>query len=147
MALEELKLSTGQDLINLNIASGTQISTRTADIVRNLKASPAKIVRLSTKSRNAGKLISIVEIAKRELKAQGVEVFQYNALSSETVEVERKKAGVADGARDVSDDDDAFETMGAKELQGMKKRVVPVMTTYLSTESVAELKARFGYVS
>lgn len=144
------------ELVKLSVASGTQIATRAADVVKNLRQASATgkpvVVSLSTRSRNANKLISIVEIAKRELKAQDVHVFQYNALSSEMIQIERQPkqcdgsahAG-ADKIGEKSDGSgDAFETMGAETLEGTKQRLIPVMTTYLSTASIKELKAKLG---
>lgn len=156
MTADEAALAERYDLVKLNVASGTHVSTRAADVVKNLSKTSAPdkpiIVRLSTSSRNANKLISIVEIAKRELKAQNVPTYQYNALSSETIQVEREQKkssqatnGNTEGTGEADDgSDDAFETMGQKRLDGPKKRVIPVMTTYLSTASVKELKASYG---
>ena len=156
MAPEEDLSSNEFNLIKLNVASGTQITTRAANVIETInKSSSAEkptVVSLSTRSRNANKLISIVEIAKRDLIAKGVKIYQYNALSSEMVELERKpkQANGADAQKDGGDEredasDDAFETMGEKALDGPKKRRIPVMTTYLSTSSIKELKTKFGY--
>lgn len=156
MAADEASLLRNYELVKLNVASGTQVSTRTADVINNLsKTSSAGepiIVSLTTRSRNANKLISIVEIAKRELKGRDISGFQYNALSSETVQIERKQkppngtaaspTNAEENDEDVSDD--AFEAMGEKVADGPKQRVIPVMTTYLSTTSINELKARYG---
>lgn len=156
MAADEAALADKYDLVRLNVASGTQVSTRTADVVENLSKTSAPnkpvVIRLCTSSRNANKLISIVEIAKRELKANDMSIYQYNALSSETIQVEReqKKSNAApngknDGAGEAEEgSDDAFETMGQRTLDGPKKRMIPIMTAYLSTASVKELKASYG---
>ena len=146
MAAEDNELLQGHELVKLQVASGTQLSTRAADVVKNLSKDTPAVVSLSTKCRNANKLISIVEIAKRELKSKDIKVFQYNALSSETIEVERKPSngGYAVGNAAEHDSDDAFETMGAKSVEGSKRRVLPVMTTYLSVTPVEELRRRHG---
>jgi hypothetical protein len=104
---------------------------------------------LVAQSRWANKLISIVEIAKRDLEAKGVKVFQYNALSSEIVEIERKPRPKGVGAAPAAEEgdaseDEAFQTMGAGEEGGLKKRAVPVMTTYLTTQPVKALRTEFG---
>lgn len=69
-------------------------------------ASLPPLIMLSARAKNASKLISIVEIAKREIKAlkgpngnQKVQVWQYSALGSEVIEIprdpptEKKKEG------------------------------------------------------
>lgn len=153
MALDETTLPAKYELVRLNVASGTKLATRAADVVQNLSTGVASdkpvIVSLSTPSRNANKLISVVEIAKRELKATGIKVYQYSALSSETVHVERKPKQPASTAQEINDEagndsDDAFETMGDKHLHGPKQRTIPVMTTYLSVSSVKELMQKYG---
>ncbi|SMY29611.1 unnamed protein product [Zymoseptoria tritici ST99CH_1A5] len=141
--------------------------------------------------RAAGKLISIVEIVKRELesrkeasevggevKAKGKGWWQYTQLKSVVLEVprERKRKGKAGGeeaqaraekagVEDDEEEEDAFEVMdsakmSAKRKRGgeesektgeaeernstTKKRAMPVLTVYLSTTPVKELKMAFG---
>lgn len=144
-------------LVKFSIHSSTQISSRTSAVLSNLqqqqpsnrttneggqKDNKPTLVILTAKSKATSKLISIVEIAKRELAAQGVKCFQYNALTSELLDVPRKKAKVGVGKG--SESEDAFETMGERELGEMKKRNVPIMTVYLSTSSVRDLKMAYG---
>lgn len=146
MELDEAALAQKHELVKLKIVGSTQISKATATIICKLAESPSDdkstIVVLTAKARYANKLISIVEIAKRETAANGTKYFQYNALSSEMIEVARESEKSGEKAGDESDD--AFETMGAPKLAGTKKRAVPIMTTYLSTTSVRELKSAYG---
>lgn len=155
MAFEESSLSGRYVLVNLGVASGTQISSRTSTVVGKLTASGddgtnLTVIALTAASKAAGKLISIVEIAKRDLATKGVKVFQYNSLSSRLTNIPRHKAGVgcgdAEAVGEENDSDDAFEVMGQAQESDTKKRNVPVMTIYLSTASVKELKLAFGYV-
>ena len=101
---------------------------------------------MTAKSRSANKLVSIVEIAKRELLSKGVKCFQYNVLSSQMIEIERKTKVPVDsvdaGAAKQGDEesDDTFEVMDSGNGTGPKKRSVPIMTTYLSSSPVKELK-------
>jgi len=144
-------------ITSLSVASGTQVSTRVSDIIKHLNHGPKDdgkpvILGLSTSSRNANKLITIVEIAKRELASNGAQLYQYNALGSETIKVERKAKQFKEKSKDASlgvDDqsDDAFETMGENDGGGEKIRLVPTMTTYLSSASIKELKMQYGYVA
>ena len=173
MAVDEKTLAEHHEITHISCQSNTQISPKATRIISTLstpkedatttteeeektsttnKKSP--LVILVAQSRWANKLISIVEIAKRDLEAKGVKVFQYNALSSEIVEIERKarpkgvdaaaSTAAADAEGGDGSEDEAFQTMGAGEEGGMKKRAVPVMTTYLSTQSVKALRLEFG---
>lgn len=152
--MDESLLTKKYDLVKLNVAGSTQISSRTAAVIAKLELTPTDgkpvIVVLTAKARVASKLISIVEIAKRELAAKGRSCFQYNVLVSEMTEIERsprRTTAMAAGHNSKqagSDSDEAFETMGAYNETGLKKRQVPVMTIYLSTVSVKELKTEFG---
>lgn len=149
MAFDEKSLSEKYATTSLAIQSNTQISSRATAVITAL--SPAvnpqtditkpPLVVLRAQSRWSSKLISVAEIAKRDLQAKGVKVFQYSALSSEIVEIERKSK--PDGAAELSDDE-AFQTMGAHELSDRKKRAVPVLTVYLAAQSVKGLKGAFG---
>ena len=155
---EDTSLTSKYNLVKLSVRSSTQITKRVSAVISNLETTStggkAVIVALSAKSRVAGKLISIVEVAKRDLAGKGIKCFQYNALRSEMVEIDRtpRKAvanndvGNTREVNDGSDSDDAFETLSTQPA-GTKKRLVPVMTVYLSATSVSELKARYGYVS
>lgn len=166
----------------LNITSSNQISQRASIVVQILtgqqtpptsntattmttaaKTPTPPVIQLTAHAKAANKLISIVEIAKRDLKVKGVKVFQYNALTSETVSIPRerpKKTGLAEddqiagdpvaetgGGADEDDEEDAFETMGAvkkADLGATKLRSVPVLTVYLATRAVKELRAEYG---
>ena len=155
MHVDETLLSQKYELVKLSVNNGTQLSNRTAAVIARLESAsthgkPVMVV-LTAKARVANKLISVVEIAKRELNAEGVKCFQYNALTSEMIEIERnpKKTTNGDGPNVVqpdaeSDSEDAFETMEARESTIMKKRLVPIMTTYLCNTPVKELKNAYG---
>ena len=146
MELDEAALAQKYDLLKLKVIGSSQISKVTSTIISKLAASSTEgkptIVVLTAKARYAGKLISIVEIAKRETGANGTKYFQYNALSTEMVNIARDSKEGGEGGGNESDD--AFETMGAPKLASTKKRAVPIMTTYLSTTSVRELKSAYG---
>ena len=160
MAVDEKTLAEHHEIIHISCQSNTQISAKATKIISTLSApkgdattettnkKPALVI-LAAQSRWANKLISIVEIAKRDLEAKGVKVFQYNALSSEIVKIERKLRPQGLGAAPAAEDggaseDEAFQTMGAGEEGGMRKRAAPVMTTYLTTQSVKSLRTEFG---
>ena len=152
-ATEEV-LAEKYNLVKLNVISSTAISTRTAAVIAKLQdthgdGKPNLIV-LTSRARTASKLVSIGEIANRELAKTGKKCYQYNALSSQMTEIERNDNHGANGSKAVEDDqdasesEDAFETMGVQPKTGKKKRLVPIMTTYLCASSVKELKNAYG---
>lgn len=175
MAFDDAALSETHTITRLSIQSNTQISAKATNVISKLSpttqekdssktdtdtnAKPPLII-LRAQSRWASKLISIVEIAKRNLESpdSGIKIFQYSSLSSEMVEIERKPKPKGLGAPlpegEGSDDEDAFQTMGAsaptassgQDEGGMKKRAVPVLTVYLATRPVKGLRSEFGWV-
>ncbi|KAI4717010.1 hypothetical protein E4T48_06816 [Aureobasidium sp. EXF-10727] len=137
-------LSAKYTLLQLSIISSSSISNRTTSLIAHLKSTPADskpaIVALHSKAPVANKLISVVEIAKRELKENALKVYQYNALGSELIQIApaTKDATNQDA---MSDDEPAFE----KIQQKTSVRNVPTMTTYLSLTPIKELKQAYGY--
>jgi hypothetical protein len=121
MQVDEAPLAEKYNLVKLSVIGSTRISNRTATIAARLSTSPASektvIVALTAKHKAATKLISVVEIAKRDLVANGIKVYQYNALSSELIDMPRAEAteGITNNRAPTSNDDvhsdDAFETM------------------------------------
>jgi hypothetical protein len=179
MAFDDTTLSQTHTITRLSIQSNTQISAKATNVISKLSSTqedPTKppLVILRAQSRWASKLISIVEIAKRNLaestttndssSGSGIEIFQYSSLSSEMVEIERRKskpkgglggAPLPEGEGEGSDDEGAFQTMGASSAAaagdgedegGMKKRAVPVLTVYLVGRPVKALRSEFGWV-
>jgi hypothetical protein len=156
----------------LNIISSTKIQAkvaRTLDTVlkRFSFTGPAKpnIVMLYAKAPVASKMITIIEIVKREVESAGGKWYQYNRLDTEVNVYSRKAAGaktgneVVDGNMEVdveknggesSDEEPAFETMKTTVEkvtgEGSKSRVMPVMCIYLSRVRIEKLKAAYGYV-
>jgi hypothetical protein len=189
MAFDDSTLSETHEITRLSIQSNTQISAKATNVISKLSATTQQadsstnnadttanppLIILRAQSRWASKLISIVEIAKRNLESpppatgdSSVKVFQYSSLSTEIVKIERtpKPKGLGGAARPLpvgegegEDDDDegAFQTMGASsaatagigegEDGGLKKRAVPVLTVYLATRPVKILRSEFGWV-
>lgn len=149
------KLAGKYNLIHLSVISSSPIASRTSAVIQHLTTQPNEnpkpaLISVSAKAPVANKLISIIEIAKRELARNQANMYQYSALSSETVPLNQLKGrmkrktgdGGQKGNRDVESEEDAFETMGEKE----QIRAVPVLTVYLSTVRIQELKEAYGYV-
>lgn len=148
---EDEKLATKYDLIRLSVISSSSITARTSTLINHLSspktdaARPA-VVSLHAKAAVANKLISIVEIAKRELTAKSEKLYQYSALASEIVPLKKankpinQNGAAANSEADPESEEDAFQTMGEKE----KIRAVPILTVYLSRVPVKELRDAHG---
>ena len=157
MALDESALLNNYDLVKLSVFSSHQISARTTTVLAKLDTTPSEgekpsIVCLRANAKAANKLISIVEIAKRDLTSRGLKCHQYNALSSQLVDIPRKRP-VRGGLTDENihpiedeneDSGDAFEPLHNEGESLTKKRNVPVMTIYLANAPVRELQFAFG---
>ncbi|KAI0446254.1 hypothetical protein F4803DRAFT_547495 [Xylaria telfairii] len=141
--------------------------------VPNTTASKTRVSILRAKATEAGKLISIAEIAKREIEKElsagddgagkagqeekGGQWFQYIALGEELIRKPRDEGntiieetvlgGLGDNKRD-HDEDDEFEVMKTpfeRAIAGQPLvRGVPIMSLFLSRSPVEELKKRYG---
>ncbi|KAI5860218.1 hypothetical protein GGS23DRAFT_240297 [Durotheca rogersii] len=121
-------------------------------------AATAKVAVLRAKASDASKLISIAEIAKRELEKGDLggsdRWFQYIALGEQLAEtprrerdavVEETKLGGAGAGEDDGDDFEIMKTPLERALEGRPRlRGTPVMSLFLSQTSIEELKNRFG---
>lgn len=154
MSVDETALEQKHELVRFSVISSTRISSKTASVIDKLQTASddgkPNLVILKSKAHTASKLVSVVEIAKRELAKSGHKCFQYNALSSEMVQVKRRAKSAAHSVpeskahAEQSESDEAFETMAAEPQTGTKERRVPVMITYLCASSVKELKTAHG---
>ncbi|OBT82899.1 hypothetical protein VE02_08581 [Pseudogymnoascus sp. 03VT05] len=133
----------------------TKISTLLTQLRSfSFSASPADakpvIVIAWAKARSAGKLVSVVEVVKRELGAEGGVWFQYNGLGEGFVGVARDGGEGEDGGGDGEGDveEEGFEKMKTRierAIEGTEKvRIVPVMTVYLSRVRVEALREAYG---
>lgn len=146
----------------INIDQGTHIQFKVRRIMEalsqfSLAKVPARpnVVVLCAKKTAAAKLISIIEIAKRELDAQGLKWFQYNRVEAV---VEEKAVAVGDTQNPAEDltieeleesalEETQFETMKTpleRACQGCPKlRASCFMTTYLSRVRIDFLKNNY----
>ena len=145
MAPANPDLSSKYTILQLSVISSSSISNRTTSLISHIQSTPADnkpaVVALHAKAPVVNKLISIVEIAKRELKGNNQKVYQYNALGSEVVQSTPATKSATDQDA-MSDDEPAFEQTEQKTTT----RNVPTMTTYLSLTSIKELKQAYGYL-
>lgn len=148
----------------------TPTSTSTSTSTTSDTKHKTKISVLRAKAADAGKLITIAEIAKRELEKEKdvtptsvsttteLRWFQYIALGEEIKERPRdqgKKKTTKDGdtamdddCDDDDDDDGDFETMKTPFERAIEKqpliRGTPVMSLFLSRVPIEELKKKYG---
>lgn len=152
-------LNTTHDVTSINIISSTHIQKKVTQTLALLSEYPPiakpKVVLLHAKAPIASKLITIAEIAKREIAKSGGKWFQYNKV--EEVMVERKETLKKGGekleeekAPESEEDDETttFETMKTpfeRVIEGKPKvRGLPVMTLYLSRVRIASLRKAYG---
>jgi hypothetical protein len=164
------------EIVDMNIISSSQIQSKVTRILETLSnfsfVAPTKpsIVMIHAKAPVASKLISIVEIAKREIQKVGGKWYQYSGLEQTIIQPGKQSAVMkgpgftlgskSEGATEAMDEEGesqsvdgetGFETMKTpleRALEGKPKiRAVPVMTIYLSRIGIDSLKKAFGFVS
>ncbi|KAI4867383.1 hypothetical protein F4820DRAFT_211048 [Hypoxylon rubiginosum] len=146
-----------------SVISSSKIQKKVTSILQYLSAPPnsdatsiaqkARVAVLRAKASEAGKLISIAEIAKRELakgKDDGRNWFQYISLGEELKEIPRDDGNTTIEETRLGDgeDDAGFETMKTPFERAIESqprlRGVPIMSLFLSRASIEELKKRYG---
>jgi len=156
-------LETTHTITSMNIISSSHIQqkvTRILEILATFSFVPGSkpnIILLTSKASVASKMISIAEIAKRELAQKGNKWFQYNVIEARTVEQPvlpgNNKGGFWDPKKDVDameieEDESAFEPMKTpfeRAIEGRPKvRAIPSMSIYLSRVRVESLKKTYG---
>jgi hypothetical protein len=133
----------------------TKISTLLSQLRSFSFAAPAAqqkpvIVIAWAKAKSAGKLISVVEVVKREIAGEGGVWFQYNGLGEGIAGVARDKEDAGEeGDVEMEDvEEEGFEKMKTRierAIEGTEKvRSVPVMTVYLSRVRIEALRGAYG---
>lgn len=163
-----------------SVISSSKMQKKVTSVLRHLTVTAAAKPRVSVlraKAADAGKLISISEIAKRELAknqpndGHAGRWFQYIGLGEEASEIPRDIEGrtivedtilgarsreemeeaAADKAEAEDEDDGGFEHMKTpfeRAIEGRpRKRAVPIMSLFLSRVPIAELSKRYGQQS
>ncbi|KAI1389732.1 uncharacterized protein F4822DRAFT_211409 [Hypoxylon trugodes] len=140
-----------------SIISSSKIQKKVTSVLQHLTSSAAEKTSVSilrAKAPNAGKLISIAEIAKRELgkrKEGGNIWYQYIALGEILKEIPRNEGNtIIEETKlgDIGEGEDDFEVMKTpfeRAVEGQPRlRGVPVMSLFLCQVPVEELKKRYG---
>lgn len=115
------------------------------------------MVVFTAKADVASKMISIVEIVKRNLAGEGGKWFEYIAVDAQLVEKKKQakkkgdeEGGKEKGAVEEGDEEDAFEVMKTPFERIItdrpKVRSIPVMAIYLSRVRIDDLRKKHGYV-
>ncbi|TVY23742.1 hypothetical protein LHYA1_G006715 [Lachnellula hyalina] len=153
-------LASTHDVLRMSIISSTQMEKKVTAILKYLDTpEKAAVVMLHSKAKVASKLISIVEIAKREIAAGGGKWFQYNVVEGVLEEKSEGEHGEDEGGvkigevdnidvEDEEEEEESFETMKTpfeRAIEGKPKvRAVPGMTTYLSRVRIDRLGKKYG---
>lgn len=148
--------------MSARIARSLDVLLRRIDFA-DAKARPG-VVMLYAKAAVAGKLVSVVEVVKREVEGRGSARvgdrggvwFQYSGLG-EGVAVVPRRGGGDMGVEEMEVDEEeegggvdeaVFEMMKTRKerlVEGTEKvRAVPVMTVYLSRVRIEKLKNAYG---
>jgi hypothetical protein len=162
----------------MHIISASHIQKKVTRALEILSVYPTppnekpRIVKLHAKAGVASKMISVAEIAKREIAREGGKWFQYNKVESVMVEQKEKvkngkgngkegagskeegrekgkeKNGKAEDGEESEEDSTTFETMKTpweRANEGKPKmRAVPVMTVFLSRVRIEGLRKVYG---
>jgi len=152
-------LSKTHDISHISIISSSQIEKKVTAVLTHLStststANPAVAI-LHSKAKVASKLISVVEIAKREIAADGGKWYQYNVIRGVLEERERSNGKVPEKApseegeeKEDEEEEESFETMKTpfeRAIEGTAKvRAMPGMTTYLSRVRIDGLRKKYG---
>ncbi|KAI1459237.1 hypothetical protein F4805DRAFT_90311 [Annulohypoxylon moriforme] len=134
-----------------SIISSSKIQKKVTAILQHFDSPATKdaVSVLRAKASDAGKLVSVAEIAKRELGKRADDRrgwFQYIALSEELKEIPRSEGNtVIEETRFDNDDFEVMKTPFERAIEGQPRlRGVPVMSLFLCQVSVEELKKRYG---
>jgi hypothetical protein len=154
------------DVTTMSIVSSSSIQQKVTRVLEVLSAFPPaprekpRLVMLHAKAKAVAKMISIAEIAKRDIAEREGKWFQYNRIGevmTEKVGDVRKVDNAGKGKQAVELDEEesdeestAFETMKTpfeRKIEGRAKVVaVPVMNLYLSRIRVDGLRKNYGLV-
>ncbi|KAG0634547.1 hypothetical protein HOY80DRAFT_894776 [Tuber brumale] len=156
----------------ISIISSHSISKKTTRCLATLfpiqpPTTPSVLaVAIVAKSTVASKAITIAEIVKRRISTQGEAWFQYTKLEGTMVELKAPKKSKKEGKgknkdqkdsqaektgekgtqmgeeREDTDEEDPFEAL--KEKAPQKKRMMPLLTIYISRSPIPELARLYG---
>ncbi|KAI2776888.1 hypothetical protein F4815DRAFT_328693 [Daldinia loculata] len=138
-----------------SVISSSKIQKKVVSILQHLTrsaTSKTSVTVLRAKAPDTGKLVSIAEIAKRELEKRADDAriwFQYIALGEELKEIPRGDGNTIIEETKLGDTgDNDFETMKTpfeRAIEGQPRwRGIPVMSLFLSPVPIEELKRRYG---
>jgi len=161
------ELARSYELRVTSIISSSKIQKKVKAVLEFLTTSSEvdmkpRVIILHSKAAPASKLITIAEIAKRELGRDAGVWFQYSAIGELVTErqadpTRKLMAAVQEGdvneegsqdAAGQDEEEEGFETMKTpfeRAIEGKPKiRVVPTLTIYLSRFKIEKLRSMFG---
>ncbi|KAK7542231.1 uncharacterized protein J3D65DRAFT_613055 [Phyllosticta citribraziliensis] len=144
----------------IHVVASSKIQAKVRAVLTALSSNPSPeadnvVVLLQARAPAANKLISVAEIAKRELEHERRSWWSYVGVKGLLVELGSKdnrkpsKQGGSDASQDAEQDessdaeDDAFEPLPGQRDQ-KKVRNVPVMNLYLATKPIPALRTPYG---
>jgi hypothetical protein len=174
-ALKAILLAT-YEVHNMKVISSSKIQAKVSTIIETLGSfsfvatTKPNIVLLHAKGPVSSKLISIIEIVKREIAKAGGKWYQYNFLGQILAIQEEKPAAMngtgftlggkikgdtesmelddKEDSQNIEEGDDTFETMKTpleRAIEGKPKvHVIPVMAVFLSRVRIDALKTAYG---
>ncbi|CAG8975416.1 hypothetical protein HYALB_00010363 [Hymenoscyphus albidus] len=157
-------LAKSHDVLFMSTISSSKIEKKTTAVLKHLARyptiSPAKpaLVLAHSKADTASKLITIIEIAKRDIASKEGKWFQYNMVYQITELKKEKKDGIksnggtsskGDGdEKEEDEDEETFETMKTpferSILEKPKVRAIPHLAIYLSRIRIEGLRKKYG---
>lgn len=151
MASKHASIDAEYHILRLGVISSNTIASRTSLALKHLigeqEHAKRPLVCLRSRASTANKLISAIEIAKRDLIQNGRKVYQYSSLATETFTPPRSSDTshklVEGGIEGGIDEDVAFEIMGQQE----DSKPIPTLTVFLSLVPVKELREAYGYAA
>lgn len=152
------------DIFTVSVISSSKIQKKTTAVLKHLSTypaiSPAKpaLVLAHSKADTTAKLITIIEIAKRDIASSGGKWFQYNVVYQVMEQQKEKKkkdgskhkdtAEVNDEQEEGEEDEEQLETMKTpfeRAIEGQPKvRAIPHMAIYLSRIRIESLRKKYG---
>ena len=115
------------DFSTMSIISSSKIETKVKTLLARLgtfscpdKGAKPAVVILSAKAGVANKMISVVEIAKREIEAQGAKWWQYSRVHSQLTELKGKPGKGTEGGKTLRQRENEQDEKKVGELHGVK---------------------------
>lgn len=152
------------DILIMSVISSSKIQKKTTAVLKHLATYPAvppakpALVLAHSKADTTAKLITVIEIAKRDIGSSGGKWFQYNVVyqvMQQQKEKGKKKdsnkhkdTAEVDDEQEAEDKEEQLETMKTpfeRAIEGQPKvRAIPHLAIYLSRIRIESLRKKHG---